>query len=359
LSKAKSTGTKGTTRPGISARPGSALSAADLPGAVKSELPKQLSPQLATLSARVPASGSWIYEIKFDGYRIMARIDQGCATLWTRGGNDWSARMPVLVKELEGLGISSAWLDGEVVVLGTGGLPDFNALQNAFDQPRSSATIDYFLFDLPFYEGYDLRKVALQGRRKLLKEILESKVTEHVRFSADFDAAPATILASARAMNLEGVIAKRADAPYVSRRTDTWLKLKGKQRQEFVVCGYTDRSGSSREIGSLLLGVYDASGALLSVGSVGTGWSSADAVALKGKLVPLEIAGMPFAGGTPKAGRWSKRSPGSERWVEPRLVAEVEFAEWTPDGQIRHPSFKGLRMDKAATKVVRESGSSP
>jgi bifunctional non-homologous end joining protein LigD len=191
----------------------------------------------------------------------------------------------------------------------------------------------------------------------VLREILESKVVEHLRFSADFDAAPATILASARAMNLEGVIAKRTDSAYVSRRSDTWLKLKGKQRQEFVVCGYTDRAGSSREIDSLRLGVYDADGALLSVGSVGTGWSSGDAVALKLKLLSLEIGKTPFSGGVPKAGRWSRRDRGSERWVEPRLVVEVEFGEWTPDGQIRHPSYKGLRIDKAASDVVREGGS--
>ena len=326
-----------------------------IPGAVKAALPEKLSPQLATLATGVPTSGEWLYEIKFDGYRLMTRIDNGKATLVTRGGHDWSAKMPGLLRELEQLGVKSAWLDGEIVVLGADGVPDFPALQKSFDHHTGSTDMVYFLFDVPFFEGYDLRSVELAARRQLLKALLQEKGSEHVRFSAAFEADPASILSSACRMNLEGVIAKRKDAPYASRRTETWLKLKCKQRQEFVVCGYTDRSDGSAQIGSLLLGVHDAGGALVSVGSVGTGWDSEEASALKRKLAKLKVAKTPYSAGASKPGRWSRRAAGSERWVEPRVVAEVEFADWTTDGQLRHALYIGLRTDKPAKAIIRKT----
>ena len=323
--------------------------------AVKAAMPATMSPQLATLATGVPADGQWVYEIKFDGYRVMARIQNGKAALITRGGHDWSAKMPTLVKELGQLGIRSAWLDGEIVVLDERGLPSFNALQKSFDSRAANAEIVYFLFDVPYFEGYDLRNVELGARRELLKGLLDERGTEHVRYSATFESDPGSILSSACRMNLEGVIAKRIDAPYTSRRTETWLKLKCQQRQEFVVCGYTDRSDGSPQIGSLLLGVHGSDGELVSVGSVGTGWDSKEATHLLRRLSKLQRPEPPFAAGAAKPGRWSKRAVGSERWVEPRLVAEVAFAEWTPDGQIRHASYISLRTDKPAKAIVRES----
>ncbi|MDM0014956.1 DNA ligase D [Variovorax sp. J22P168] len=347
---------KPPTRKAADRKDGSPGNADDgVAGAVKAPLPAKISPQLATLATGVPSAGQWVYEIKFDGYRIMTRIDGGKASLVTRGGHDWSARMPGLVRELEGMGLESAWLDGEIVVLDEHGLPSFNALQKAFDRGAGNAQIVYFVFDLPYFEGYDLRDAPLASRRQLLQALLDEKATDHVRFSAAFEADAASVLSSACRMNLEGVIAKRADAPYASRRTETWLKLKCQQRQEFVVAGYTDRTGSTAEVGSLLLGVHDADGKLLSVGSVGTGWDAEEAKQLKRKLAKLEVTKPPFAAGAAKPGRWSKRAVGSERWVEPRLVAEVAFAEWTPDGQIRHASYVALRSDKPARTIVRET----
>lgn len=325
-----------------------------IPGAVKAALPAKLQPQLATLATRIPSDGNWICEIKFDGYRIMARIEAGKATLITRGGHDWSDKMPQLVREIEGFGIRSAWLDGEIVALDETGLPAFNRLQKSFDQKSSAAGIDFFLFDIPYFEGYDLRGVALIERRRLLKALLADKATDHVRYSADFEGDPAAVLQSACKMHLEGIIAKRADAPYTSRRTETWLKLKCKHRQEFVVAGYTDRSDGSAQIGSLLLGVYGDGGELVSVGNVGTGWDAAEAAELKLKLAKMERSQSPFAAGVAKPGRWSKRIAGTERWVNPKLVAEVEYAEMTPDGQIRHASYIGLRSDKAPKTVHTE-----
>ncbi|KQW54151.1 DNA ligase D [Variovorax sp. Root411] len=320
----------------------------------KTALPAEIKPQLATLAAGVPSVGEWLYEIKFDGYRLMARLDKGKIALVTRGGHDWAAKMPSLVSELGTLGLRASFLDGEIVVLGSSGAPDFNALQNAFDRGRDTDRIVFFVFDAPFFEGHDLRQVPLVERRKLLRDFFAAKATAHVRFSADFEADPTSLLRSACRMQMEGVIAKRADAPYVSRRSETWLKLKCKLRQEFVIGGYTERTDETAQVGSLLLGIHDAAGKLVSVGSVGTGWSAEEASDIKQKLMPLAAAGSPFDKGDTKPGRWSKRKAGSERWVKPQLLAEVSFAEWTPDDQIRHASFIGLRDDKPARVIVRE-----
>ena len=328
-----------------------------LPGAIKAPLPHTLQPQLATLATGVPASGDWLYEIKFDGYRLMARIDNGKVSLMTRGGHDWSDKLPALAAELKSLGVKSAWLDGEIVVLDENGLPSFSRLQKSFDRHTSAAGIDFFVFDVPYLEGYDLRDVPLVERRRLLKALLDEKGSEHLRFSADFAGEPASVLESACRMKLEGVIAKRADATYSSRRTETWLKLKCKLRQEFVIAGYTDRSDGSSQIGSLLLGVYDDMGELISVGSVGTGWDAVEAAELKMQLATLEVPQSPFAAGT--AGRWSKRVAGVARWVEPQLVAEVEYAQMTPDGQLRHASYLSLRTDKPPKAIHREIAKNP
>ena len=309
---------------------------------------------MATLTRTAPNAGSWIYEIKFDGYRVMARLENGAARLITRGGHDWTSKMKSLAAAVEALGVGSAWIDGEIVVLNEDGTPDFNALQNAFDA-AATERIRCFFFDLPFFEGYDLRKVPLEARRALLRQLLAARGSERVRFSDDFPADAASVLQTACRLGLEGVIAKRRDAPYVSQRTETWLKLKCAQRQEFVVGGYTERSGSAAEVGSLLLGVHDVEGRLVYVGNVGTGWNAETAKALRRKLAKLSAPDSPFQVGDPSArGRWARRTKAEERWVKPQLVAEISFAEWTPDGSVRHASFQGLRTDKSASEIVRE-----
>ena len=224
-------------------------------------------------------------------------------------------------------------------------------MQNAFDR-RSTARIAYYLFDAPFLDGRDLRGVGNRDRRDLLEEALGNG-TEHIRFSTAFEGDPRPILEQACARGLEGLIAKRVDAPYVSTRSSAWLKLKCKKRQEFVVCGFTDRADDRKQVGSLLLGVYDE-GALIPVGSVGTGWTAHAARALRKSLAALEQKDCPFAGGPGKQGRLPRRAVGSEHWIKPVIVAEVEFAEITPDGQVRHSSFISLREDKDPEAVVRE-----
>jgi bifunctional non-homologous end joining protein LigD len=327
-------------------------------GAVKAPLPATLAPQLASLASAAPTSGAWSWEIKLDGYRLMTRIDDGKVRLITRGGHDWSVKMPALVKAVQSLGLKTAWLDGEIVVIGKNGTPEFNALQNAFDRSRTES-IDYFLFDLPYFEGHDLRATPLVQRRQLLKQLLDEHPHDHLRFSADFDADAASILESARRMGLEGVIAKRKDAPYESRRTETWLKLKNKLRQEFVVAGYSDRSSGEAEIGSLLLAVHDDGGQLVYVGNVGTGWDAKTAAKLKTQLKKMEIAASPFGSKPLHQHRWAVRDPAAQHFVKPTLVAEVEFSDWTPDSQVRHAKFLGLRIDKDAKTVKRESAVMP
>ena len=329
---------------------------AALTGARASRLPERLVPQLATLVPGVPP-GDWIVETKFDGYRVLARAEDGRVRIFTRNGNDWTDRLQPVADAVAALGVRSAWLDGEIVVLNRAGVPDFNALQNAMDSARTQDIV-LFIFDLPFLGGKDLRAVPLRARRAVLQKLLDERPSDTVRFSPAFEVAPSHLLGAACAMGLEGVIAKRADAPYVSGRTDTWLKLKCQHRQEFVVLGFTDRTGAPREVGSLLLG-YHEDGQLRHAGSVGTGWDSAGGRELHARLMALETGQPPVSAAEVQPGRWSRRRAGSERWVKPLLVVEVAFGEWTPDHRVRHAVFRGIRTDKPAHEIVRERAQQP
>ncbi|WP_140625736.1 DNA ligase D [Methylibium rhizosphaerae] len=332
----------------------------DLARAVRAALPARLAPQLATLVDTAPASGRWVLESKLDGYRLLARCDAHGVRLHTRNGNDWTTKLRGLEDDVAALGVTEAWLDGEIVVLNEQGAPDFNRLQNAMDNSRTKEVV-YFLFDVPFLGGMDLREVPLSSRREVLRELLAGQQhSDRVRFSEAFEASPQELLEAACRMGIEGVMLKRADAPYVSARTDTWLKLKCQRRQEFVVHGFTDRTGTDGEVGSLLLG-YHEDGQLRHAGSVGTGWDHATGRELHRLLSRLEVPQPVVDKRTIKAGRWSRRGAGSQRWVQPSTVVEIAFAEWTPDGHVRHASFRGVRTDKPASSIVRErpAGSVP
>jgi len=314
--------------------------------AIKANLPVTLKPQLATLADRAPDdTDAWQYEIKFDGYRILARIDGKEIRLFTRNGNDWSHKLPALIASLQKLNLAPGWLDGEIVVLNARGIPDFQALQGAFDETRTEDIV-YYIFDVPFYDGFDLRAVPLVERKQLLGKILDNAAPAAIRFSATVEASPRDVLDSACRLGLEGVIGKRKMSGYVSRRSADWIKLKCTQRQEFVIGGYTDPQGARAGIGSLLLGVHDDERKLRYAGNVGTGFNAKSLLDVKRKLDSLASSESPFQD---KTGIDHKA-----HWVAPRLLAEVSFGEWTRTGRIRHAVFHGLRSDKKAAAIIRE-----
>ncbi|MBF6037546.1 DNA ligase D [Pseudomonas sp. P154a] len=323
------------------------VKSAPLTGARKAQLPDQLKPELATLVEKAP-DGEWSYEIKFDGYRIMARINHDEVKLFTRNGHDWTHKLPKQAEALAALGLESAWLDGEMVVANEQGVPDFQALQNAFDA-GASANILYYLFDLPYLNGVDLREVPVEERRVALATVLNANHDPLLRFSDSFGEAPEALLNSACQMQMEGLIGKRLGSPYVSRRSSDWIKLKCKHRQEFVVVGYTDPKGSRNAFGALLLGLHDRdSGKLRYAGKVGTGFNETTLKRIYAQLKPL-LAKKPSVV-NPPTGFEAK----GVHWLKPTLLAEVAFAEMTKEGSVRHAVFHGLRDDKPAESITEE-----
>lgn len=318
-----------------------------LTGARKAKLPAQLKPQLATLVDSAPG-GQWSYEIKFDGYRIMARIDHGEVQLFTRNGHDWTHKLPQQAQALAELRLESAWLDGEVVVTNEHGVPDFQALQNAFEAGRSGS-IMFYLFDMPYLNGVDLREVPVEERRAALSTVLGGHEQPLLRFSEAFDETPDALLNSACQMQMEGLIGKRLGSPYVSRRSGDWIKLKCKHRQEFVVVGYTDPKGARSAFGALLLGLHDRdSGELRYAGKVGTGFNETTLKSILAQLKPLQVKKAAVV--NPPSGFDAK----GVHWLKPSLLAEVAFAEMTKDGSVRHAVFHGLRNDKPAKAITEE-----
>ncbi|MGY2686183.1 DNA ligase D [Pseudomonas tolaasii] len=309
------------------------------------DLPEHFSPQLATLVDQAP-DGDWHYEIKFDGYRMLARIQGGEVRLFTRNGHDWTERLPRQVKALQALKLKDSWLDGEVVSLNGDGLPDFQALQNAFDIGRS-LDIVYYLFDAPFLDGQDQRKAPVEERRAALKSALSGSRSKLLRFSEAFVANQRDIFESACDLALEGVIGKRAGSPYASTRNADWIKLKCRLRQEFVIVGYTFPKGSRSGFGALLLAVNDDSG-LVYAGRVGTGFDQASLDTIYAQLKPLERKTSPL-----EKPLTSAQTRGVH-WVEPHLVGEAHFAEWTREGVVRQASFIALRTDKAVAQIIHE-----
>jgi bifunctional non-homologous end joining protein LigD len=297
--------------------------------------PLRIAPQLVTLVSAPPVGG-WLYEIKFDGYRMMARIDQQI-TLLTRNGYDWTKRMPRLVQELQTLPVRTTWIDGEVIVQDDEGRPVFQPLQSAFSSGKTDDLI-YFAFDLLFLNGKDLRSLAVEKRRVKLHRLIEDASLEHVRFSETFDVDPRDLLANVCAMQIEGIVGKRAGSFYASERNGNW--------QEFVILGYTRAAAG---IGSLLIGLHDDDGNLTYAGRVQSGFDARTLTNLHPRLRALERSTSPLT--IPP--RLSKGLVVS--WVDPVLVCEVKFAEITPKGKVRHAVFKGLREDKLAAGISLES----
>jgi bifunctional non-homologous end joining protein LigD len=327
-------------------KPSTGPASADLPGARPGKLPQKPRAALATLVDATPDGEGWLHEIKLDGYRILARVSDGRARLISRNGNDWTERFSAVAAAAGSIAADDALLDGEVVVLNERGITDFHALQNAASIPASD--LHYFVFDLLYLNGHDLTGVPLVERKEALRALLAASAPlEGIRFSDHVVGNGAAFFETACRSGVEGVISKRAASRYEPKRTRDWLKTKCTLRQEFVVIGFTEPRGSRTGFGALVMGVHE-DGQLKYAGRVGTGFTDEDLRALRKQMAKLERKRTPVAN-PPKGAEYREIT-----WLEPRLVAEVEFTEWTADGKIRHPSFQGLRADKKPEEVVRE-----
>ena len=323
-------------------------------GAKRAAMPDEIEPELATLVSETPTSDDFIHEVKFDGYRVLARVDGKRVQLLTRGGEDWTERLPTLEAALGRLKLKSGIFDGELVALDEHGVSDFQLLQNSFSG-KSRAPLAYYAFDLLYLDGADLRALPLLERKAALREVVaraaqsdeSDESDEIVRYSDHTQGDGARFFAEAAKLGLEGVVSKRADSPYRSGRGKDWQKSKSSARQEFVIVGYTEPAGGRSHLGALLLGVRRGKQVVYS-GRVGTGFSDRSLKDIHARLTPLEIDA-PKLENAPRGAEIR-----SVHWVKPELVAEVAYTSLTHDGLLRHPTFKGLREDKPAQEVVLE-----
>ncbi len=317
-----------------------------------SPLPDTLRPQLATLVKSAPAGDEWLCEIKYDGYRALTRLQNGKARIYTRNGNDWTSHWPHMAEALSTLPADEAWLDGEVVAIRNGKI-DFGALQN-YDANDVSLQLRYYLFDLVHLNGQDLSSLPLIERKELLKTLLEALPPDApIQYSDHIVGNVSQVFKQACEQSLEGVVIKRADSTYAQTRSQSWLKLKCVQRQEFVIGGFTDPEGERIGFGALLLGWYNPEGELMYAGRVGTGFNQQNIKDLYARMKKLEAAKPAFS--NPPRGYEAK----GVHWLKPELVGEVKFAEWTSEGSVRHSSFIALREDKSPKEITREAAIKP
>jgi bifunctional non-homologous end joining protein LigD len=328
------------------------------PGARPAPMPDFIEPMKATLAERPFNSPDWLFELKWDGYRVQAHVRDGHVGFFTKRGQNAATYFPELAGEPTWLAAREAILDGEVVALDSAGEPDFHLLQawrsaaksvpGGASAPGSErGTLAYQVFDLLYLDGYSLLDVALEDRKRLLRSVLTETALVHCPAYIDSDGE--VFYAAVAARSLEGIVAKRKRGLYEpGRRSHQWLKLKTRHEQEFVICGWTPRTTSETDLGALLLGVYDE-GALRFAGKVGTGFDAAERARLLAQMEPLTGGSSPLARVVAEKG---------VTWIQPRLVARVEFAEWPAGGVLRAPSYKGLDFDVDPAGVVRERAES-
>jgi bifunctional non-homologous end joining protein LigD len=324
---------------------------ADVDGARRAALPKKPSPQLATPVTSAPQDTGWIFEPKLDGYRVLCRIEDGEVTVLTRRGNDWTEQFAAIAAAAGSLPCRTAVIDGEAVVYDSHGVTSFQRLQNALKSDGEAIVL--VAFDLMHLDGWDLARVPLLERKKLLEALLDG-APPAIRYGEHVTDNGTKFFAAACKLGLEGIVAKRAADPYREERTRSWLKIKCLKREEFVIVGFTDPGGSRTAFGALLVATRaDASAPLRYAGKVGTGFDERTLKALYARLRPLERRTAPV---DKASARGVARGV---HWVEPQLVAEIAYTEWTSDGRLRHPTYVGLREDKTADEVVAERAEPP
>jgi bifunctional non-homologous end joining protein LigD len=312
-------------------------------GSRQASVPSRIAVELAALVKEAPDSDEWLHEIKFDGYRMLARLE-GSARLITRNDQDWTHRFPELAKTLSRLGLSGTVLDGEIVSLNDGGISSFAALQDALSKGRT-ADVVYVVFDLLFQDGEDLRNLALEERKRRLSKLLAGAPAS-VRLSEHRIGGGKAFFEKACKLRLEGIISKRRESVYSGIRSADWLKVKCQNTEEFIIIGYTEPQRTRVGFGALLVGYYTPDGEIRYAGKVGTGYTREFLEVFQAKLERIKQK-KPTAV-LPK-GTYMRAQV---HWVKPRFVAQVEFTEWTRDKILRHPSFLGLREDKNPREVV-------